>query len=241
MMDFLQRLAPRESSDRARAVAVLPSRFAESPLRESSLPASSLRASLLRGSRAIDAASPAFEQVEDAGGLTMPNAVHERPRATRVTMASADPAAMLRNRSEHSPSQDAPLAETSRRTSAREVDRDAPFREALAAHGARTVQDDIRIDDGRTSEAAVRSTSPSATARIFNGRDIAVHNRIQPLSEAAVAGRLVSEPRVPDEIVHVTIGRIDVVGDPRAAAPLRPSRPPRTPSVSLSDFLHGHP
>ena len=57
--------------------------------------------------------------------------------------------------------------------------------------GARPLQRVTRLD---------RSATKAAVAPLQNTR---------PLPDAAMAGRVASEKRAPDEIVHVTIGRID--------------------------------
>lgn len=66
-----------------------------------------------------------------------------------------------------------------------DADDDDPMR------GARPLQRVTRLDRSATKAAV----APSLDTR--------------PLSDAAMAGRIASEKRAPDEIVHVTIGRID--------------------------------
>jgi len=61
-----------------------------------------------------------------------------------------------------------------------------------------------------------------------------------PLSDASLAQRI-SRPQDDGQVVHVTIGRIEVVAH-TAAAPA-PARGPasRQPSVTLADYLRGSP
>jgi len=57
-----------------------------------------------------------------------------------------------------------------------------------------------------------------------------------PLSPTAVSERQ-QQSRSDDQIVHVTIGRIDVIANAAPSTPARTAPTPRTASVSLSDYL----
>ena len=59
---------------------------------------------------------------------------------------------------------------------------------------------------------------------------------MQPLSQAVLAQRAPSS-REENHVVHVTIGRIDVVANTAPAPAARTSPAPRQASVSLADYL----
>src|SRR5207245_6219116 len=61
-------------------------------------------------------------------------------------------------------------------------------------------------------------------------------NAAQPLSQAVLAQR--GQPaRDENHVVHVTIGRIDVIANTAPAPTIRTSPAPRQASVTLSDYL----
>ena len=70
-------------------------------------------------------------------------------------------------------------------------------------------------------------TAPRAQARVA-----------LPLSQAILAQRTL-QSRDNSQVVHVTIGRIDVVANMAPAAAPRRGPTPRQPTVTLADYLHG--
>ena len=59
-----------------------------------------------------------------------------------------------------------------------------------------------------------------------------------PLSQAILAQRTL-QSRDDNQVVHVTIGRIDVVANTAAAPAIRRTPTPRQPTVTLADYLRG--
>ena len=227
MMDFLRRLAPARETDAARAVAVLPSRFAGlHPLQEN------FDAARSDQRPASDEASP--WPLPGWPPVASPMAA-QRQAAAPIQPGQATPI---------------PLAGQSRRSESEQsrspaaVPAKAPGRpEALPS---RAVQDRAGDNVKRFSPAIPQATNPAAavmTAMPALQEASAPPARAQetwPLSNASLAQR-VSRPNDDGPVVHVTIGRIEVVAH-TAAAPVPARGPaPRQPTVTLADYLRGSP
>lgn len=214
-MDFLRRLAPLRDTDATRAVAVLPSRFAgEAPLRAASALPDSPR-SLGEGDFAPvrEAVTRRAPDLAKAGQRQyLGNLGHARAEPLRPAVALPT----LPTRS---------LAE-------------AP---AIAATVARVSGD--RQPTGPQSSLATdgqyTAAKPAISLDLHAGPALSSPSRTNPpLSQAVVAQRAQAS-HDDGPVVHVTIGRIDVVaGTPPPSPPARRSaKAPRTPTVALADYL----
>jgi hypothetical protein len=244
MMDFLRRLAPHGATSAARAVGVVPSRYAsERPLRAQPLvPASTS---------------------EDEG-------THERPPAPSqpaAAPAAADSGAMA----QVSPGEVAASA-SSVRAAAERVPLDIPIvpersralRESGSASIARRSAENHHADDGQGDHRAqarpasarhVEAPPRGATPQMDEGLSVAAQPRparrapaaavlptrmastATPISQAALA----SHARQQDDhraVIHVTIDRIEVRAPAAPHGPAPASRPrAATPTMSLGDYL----
>jgi hypothetical protein len=221
-MDFLRRLAPPRATDATRAAALLPSRFAStSPLRErlgDSRPA--------RGN-VEDDASLLFDET-DSFGVTNTSAAQrhamsgDQPSQSTPRPLGIEPA--LRDRGGTSP-----------HASVKSPDPAIPDPSALqrlkgAALG-RASPASPELNDLVAALAA--SPGPPGVAAPPGPARVTL-----PLSQAALAQRTL--PSQDDgQVVHVTIGRIDVVASTAPAPVARRSPTPREPRVTLSDYLRG--
>lgn len=215
-MDFLRRLAPLRDTDRTRAVAVLPSRFAhegpawvERGLVASALPAIDEGAALQRPQRRSTLgpdprAASAHTAASDA-------AAAQAPTPARV---AAQPAAVA-----HPPGEAL--------TPAVAAPRGSGDRPGTTTVEARSLDVDPWPDLPATRPAPSAEWSHTASR--------------EPLSAATVALR--TQPAHDEgRVVQVTIGRIDVVASaPAAPSPRRGPKAPRPAPVSLADYLRtGH-
>ena len=222
-MDFLRRLAPPRETDATRAVAVLPSRFAsESPLRAT-----------------IPQPGPAQRLDEDETTLsfdtTSPPAVTNALAAQRHSVTGVEPS--------HAAPRPLGIRSTRRDSAQATSSTDAPADEPDT-----NVDDSRALQDrhGASSERA-KATSPelkglAAVADSSGVQGVAVpplRPRVAlPLSQAVLAQRVL-QSRDESQVVHVTIGRIDVVANTATAPAVRHSPPPRQPTVALADYLRG--
>lgn len=224
MMDFLRRLAPLRETDATRAVAVLPSRFAsESPLRAT-----------------IGHARPAQRPDDDETSLTLD--ATSAPAATNAFTAQRHPVTGVQ------PSQAAlhPLGSGPTR---RDYGKATSPTHAPAEAPEIDVADPRAFQDrhGAHSERA-RPTGPelqglaAALAASHGLRGIAAPpaqpRAALPLSQSTLAQRTL-QSRDDSQVVHVTIGRIDVVANTAPAPALRRSPTPRQGTVTLADYLRG--
>lgn len=219
-MDFLRRLAPLRETDATRAAALLPSRFASaSPLRER-----------------LGESRPARGNVEDDASLlfdaTDPFGVTNTLAAQRHAMPDVQPSqstprllgieAALRDHGGTSP-------QASVKAPALAIpDLRALQRSQGAAVGrASPVSPELNDLDGALAASPGRRgvAAPPGPARIT-----------LPLSQAALAQRTL-QAQDDGQVVHVTIGRIDVVASTAPAPVARRSPTPREPTVTLSDYL----
>ena len=226
MMDFLHRLAPAHQSDATRAVAVLPSRFAsESPLRAS-----------------IAQDRPAEKAGDDEAAFAFALEAISAPAANSALAAPPRTVAA-----------DRPLQTAMQPPDSGPTQRDFVKAAALTAALAEAPQIDatqppaFETQHGAKSEPA-RSTSPklqrsvAALAR-SQDRENATSPTVQarvtlPLSESILAQRA-HQSRDDKQVVHVTIGRIDVVAHPTPAPAVRHTPTPRQATVTLADYLRG--
>ena len=256
MMDFLRRLAPPRESDATRAVAVLPSRYAsEGPLRNTAAQAGSpQRPEDDEASLSVDAPSASARHAgsgSETQGFRVP-----LPAANTQTHAAA---ALRHAGSGNQPPQTTPQQppqNTPRppgaldvRPTQRDIGKAAlPPRLRAGeynpdAAGAFTLQDQDGANSKRPPPASHDLHGP-AKARDANHifQDVAAPrarpNAALPLSQAALAQRT-NNARDDSQVVHVTIGRIDVVANTAPAAAVRRNPTPRQATVTLSDYLRG--
>ena len=237
MMDFLRRLAPPRETDATRALAVLPSRFAsENPLRAT-----------------MAQASPAQHPDDDEASLS-PDAAS--PPAANNTLAAQRPPVTSVPPSQAAPR---PLAgEATRRDNEKAT---SPLH--VPANGKATSPAhapaekpgihvaDPRIIQNRHGENPERAR-PASPDRQDLATALAASPGLQnvtgppaqaraalPLSQAILAQRTL-QSRDDSQVVHVTIGRIDVVANTVPAPVARHSPTPRqATTVTLADYLRG--
>ncbi|NDP63664.1 hypothetical protein [Polaromonas sp.] len=225
MMDFLRRLAPARETDAARALAVLPSRFSGlHPLQENMDEARSARRP------ASDEASP--WSPPGWAPVASPMAV-QRHAVAPVQPGQAIPVALA---------SESRRSEREQAMSLAAVPAKAPG--APEPPPSRAVQDRAGDNAGRARPVSTQATSPAAEVMPAvpvlqeAGAPPAQAQEAWPLSDASLAQR-VPIPHDNGPVVHVTIGRIEVVAH-TAAAPAPARGPvPRQPSVTLADYLHG--
>lgn len=220
MMDFLRRLAPPRETDGTRAVAVLPSRFAsESPLRAT-----------------IDQARPAQGPDDDEASLSLD--ATSAPAATNALAAQRHPVTGIQ------PSQAAP----------RPLGSEPPRRDkgkATSPTHAPAEAPDIDVADPRAFQDRRGANSERARPTSPELQGLAASHGLQgvaappaqprvslPLSESILAQRTL-QSRDDGQVVHVTIGRIDVVANAAPAPAVRRSPTPRQGTVTLADYLRG--
>ena len=227
MMDFLRRLAPsRESAatsaatrDATRAVAVLPSLFAsETPLRTT--------IARLGRAQGLDKDETALSL--DANPTV--DAIDEQPRyVTGVPRFQASPRSLAnrptrRDNGKAASSTDA-IAE------ARDIDvADPRGLQVRGAHSERAGPVGPELNDLAAMAAGPSRRgvlAPTAQARVP-----------LPLSQSTLAQHTLRS-RDDGQVVHVTIGRIDVVANTAPAPAMRPGSKPREASLTLADYLRG--
>ena len=236
MMDFLRRLAPRRETDVTRAFAVLPARFAgENPL----------QATMGQGrpaqhpdddeaSLSPDAASP------PAANNTL---AAQRPPVTRVQPSQATPrplASEPMRRDNEKATPPAHVSANGKATSPAHAPAEAP---GIHVADPRVVQNRHGENPGRARPASPERQDLAAALAASPGLQNVTAPPAQarvalPLSQAILARRTL-QSRDDSQVVHVTIGRIDVVANTAPAAAPRRSPTPRQPTVTLADYLHG--
>lgn len=211
-MDFLRRLAPLRDTDATRAVAVLPSRFAsEGPTRAAGAAPVSQR-SLGEG-----AFAPAQEAI-----TSHPPAV---ARAEQRLQGAAEPA---RAEPLHPHGVQPKLSE-----------RWLPAARAIPVAAARASDDRKPVSPHRVlaTDAQSLAAAPVAAPEVHASPVPPLRDRVNPpLSQAVVAQRA-SSSRDESPVVHVTIGRIDVVAGTPTPPARRSPKAPRAPTVALADYL----
>ena len=246
-MDFLRRLAPARDTDAARAVAVLPSRFAsESPLRAT-----------------IGQARPAQRAGDDEArfalratiGQVRPN---QRPRDDEATFpldASPAPAAAKALAAQRKPvaSVVQPPQTATRPPESGPIPRDDGKAAAWTPAQAEAPQIDAAkprafeyrhgANSERATPASPKLQGPVTALAVSQGHESAAAPPAAPrvtlpLSQSILAQRAL-QSRDDNQVVHVTIGRIDVVANAAPAPAVHRTRAPRQATVTLADYLRG--
>lgn len=224
MMDFLRRLVPLREPDATRAVAVLPSRFAsESPLRTM-----------------IGEAPPARLPDDDETSLS-PEATLAPSTGDALPTRSYPVTGVL-------PSHAAPRPfgiEPTRRDYAKATSpSDAPAKEPNNdVAEPRTFQDrhGANLECAKPARPELQGFVAAlvASPSIQDVAAARTQARVTlPLSQAVLAQRTL-QSRDESQVVHVTIGRIDVVANTAPAPAVSRSPPPRQATVTLADYLRG--
>ena len=235
MMDFLRRLAPPRETDATRAVAVLASRFASQ---------SPLQATMAQG-------RPAQRPDDDEASLppdaALPAAANDtlaqRPPVTSVQPSQAAPRPFARDpprRVDGKATSPIHAAATEKATSPPFAPAEAP---GIHVVNPRVVQDRHGANLERAKPASPERQDRAAALAASPGLQVVAAPPAQarvtlPLSQAILAQRML-QSRDNSQVVHVTIGRIDVVANTAPAAAPRRSPTPRQPTVTLADYLHG--
>lgn len=221
MMDFLRRLAPARATDATRAVAVLPSRFAsESPLRATiAQPGSVPRLDEDETPLSFDPAEPSAESNSLAAQR------HPVTGYQPSHVAARPPASGFTHRDSGTVTSSPAAAELP------DID-DADSRALPMLQGVvpnRTRPADLELQDLAAPLAASPGlqsvTAPPTPARVTS-----------PLSQAALAQRTL-QSQDDSQVVHVSIGRIDVVASTAPVPVARRNPTPREASVTLADYL----
>jgi hypothetical protein len=217
-MEFLRRLAPVRESDASRATAVLPSRFdSEGPLRRI-LAQVPLAQPLEEGE-----SSPSFDATPATG--TVDGAVAERHPVAPVAPSYVESRRLASGRANGVT--EVPPAHTSPAVLALEsrLPQASPQAYRRSVEGANPVRAEQRIlGTGPGSEVGAVA-SPGTQPRVPS-----------PLSGAVLAQRSLPS-REESQVVHVTIGRIDVVASKVPTPPVRSGAAPREPTRTLTDYL----
>jgi hypothetical protein len=215
-MEFLRRLAPPRATDATRAVAVLPSRFSDdSPLRATP------------GEAPPGQRAPDDEPASAADATGMPAA--RDPLPTRP----ASPAGTQQARTPPVPPGGHPAGPGDRTAAA------APATRA----GMPAFEDPPAVT---SSPAGPRARTPQSAAPAMapgRGPEPAAPAPFEPAPAAPMSPAILAQraphPGEDNQVVHVSIGRIDVVANvaPAPGAPRTPK--PRPGSVALADYLRG--
>ena len=251
MMDFLRRLAPPRKADATRAVAVLPSRFAsKGPLRNTAAPAgSSQRAEDDEASLSVD--GPSASARHAGSGWETQGFMVPLPATNTQTHA----AAALRHAGSGKPPPQTtprplrPLGPLDVRPTQRDIGMAAlpPLLRAgeynTDAADPFTLQDQDGANSKRPPPASGNLRGPAKALdanHILQGVTAppARPNAALPLSQAALAQRT-NNARDDSQVVHVTIGRIDVVANTAPAPAVHRNPAPRQATVTLADYLRG--
>jgi hypothetical protein len=236
MMDFLRRLAPPRETDATRAFAVLPSRFAsENPLQATMgqvRPAQ--RPDDDEASLSPDAALPPAANNTLAG---------QRPPVTSVQPSQAAPRPLANEptrRDNEKASSPTHVPANEKATSPAYAPAEAP---GIHVVNPRALQNRHGENPERARPASPEPESlaatPAATHSLQNVTAPPAQARVAlPLSQAILAQRTL-QSRDDSQVVHVTIGRIDVVANTAPAPAVRRSPAPRQGTVTLADYLRG--
>ena len=245
MMDFLRRLAPPRETDVTRAVAVLPPRFArESPLRATigqarpaerpdddeallALDATSAPAAYVGSGRGT--AGDITRSLDTKMGIDAVTAQQNPVKGIQTSQAVSRPFGIEPTR------RDSGKATSPTHTPAEAPDIDvADPRAGQDRHGTNLERAKPSRPELQGFVAALMA-SPSF-------QDIAAapaQARVAlPLSQAILAQRTL-QSRDDSQVVHVTIGRIEVIANTAPAPAARRSPTPRQGTVTLADYLRG--
>lgn len=224
MMDFLRRLAPPRETDTSRAFALLPARFAgENPL----------QATIAQG-------RPAQHPDDDEASLS--------PDAASAPAANDTLAAQGQRVSSVQPSEAAPrpfAIDPPRRVDGKATSPAFAPGEAPGIHvvNPSVVQERHGANLERAKPASLERQDLTAALAASPGLQVVAAPPAQarvalPLSQAILAQRT-PQSRDNSQVVHVTIGRIDVVASTAPAPAARRSPAPRQGTVPLADYLRG--
>ena len=235
MMDFLRRLAPPRETDATRAVAVLPSRFASQ---------SPLQATMAQG-------RPAQRPDDDEASLSpdaaLPPAANDtlaqRPPVTSVQPSQAaprPPAIEPTRRDNKKATSPAHVPANGKATSPAYAPAEAPRNHVV---NPRAFQDRHGVNLERAKAASPELQGLAATLAATHGLQnvtapLAQARAASPLSQAILAQRT-RDSRDDSQVVHVTIGRIEVVASAAPPPAVRRSPAPRQGTVTLADYLRG--
>lgn len=246
-MDFLRRLAPLRETDTSRAVAVLPSRFdAGSPLQaafgepgpvqrindqDMSVPGDTAPASDGERKPAHHSARARSTRPEAPAPLTAES------RSLRMGFrpdASPPEPGDLPLRRERPDAHKAPISPARREP--RDLDAASPLHAVpqRAQPGERAVNTAPSTLDADVAASAVFAKPSERSAAVPAG----AARVASPLSEASLAQRA-GHARDENSVVHVTIGRIEVMANVVPPPAARRSPAPRPATVALSDYLRG--
>jgi hypothetical protein len=215
-MEFLRRLAPSRATDATRAVAVLPSRFsADRPLHAA--PGEAAPGAQVREDEPASAADATRMPAQLA---PLPSRPPSRAGTQQESSQPTPPDAHPAGRTER-PARSAPAPRVG--TPAFE---DRPTATSMpAGPPAPTPQSAVPlVTPGRGAEPAAPAPFEPAPAA--------------PLSPAILAQRA-AHPGEDNQVVHVTIGRIDVVANVAPAPAAARTPKPRSGTVALADYLRG--
>lgn len=224
MMDFLRQLAPARETDAARALAVLPSRFSGLyPLQEN-----------------FDEAPSARRLTNDETSL--------RPQAGLSPVASLMAATQRHAAAPIQPGQASPIPLAGQTRQLENEKAVSPAHVPAKALGApevpssRATQNRIGDNAERTKPASPQTTGPAAAVLTampaLQDASPPAPAQAWPLSDASLAQRTPKQ-QDDDSVVHVMIGRIEVVAHTAPAQAAARSPAPRQPSVTLADYLRG--
>ena len=216
-MDFLRRLAPARTPDPTRAVALLPARFAHAdPLRT---PLDDARSPPGLEEDGASSRAANFASAVTAGaalGLASATSVQRAPTAPRLPQRGS--------------TRDENRSPTSSRDSITGVARSVIDAEPNAARNQSSV-----------NSAHANSELPIlAASYLVQGRQtLPVRACVAPPLSHAIQEVQPGQSPATDQVVHVTIGRIEVIAH-NAPAPVVHARPAaRQATVDLSDYLRG--
>ena len=224
MMDFLRRLAPPREIDPARALAVLPPHFAsETPLR--------MTFGQPRPAQRIDEDETSLSpEATSAAAVTSTLATPRHPIAD-VRLSQAAPLPL---------GSELPRRDNGKVTSPTHAPAEAPdvnVAEPLPLQNRQSVNS----ERARRTSPELQGLPATVTAS-HSLQDVAAPpaqpRPALPLSQAILTQRTF-QSRDDNQVVHVTIGRIDVVATATPPPAARRSPTPREATVPLAEYLRG--
>jgi hypothetical protein len=253
-MDFLRRLVPPRPIDATRAVAVMPSRFAsESPLRQTIGHADPVQRLDDNGRpRALDETSAPMQSDAPAvrrHPITPVQTVLHSPRPPDSGPSRRDDGT---DRTSTAAPTDAPDVEVASpgalpdqpggdRRGARAASPE--FQRLAAARAVSRALHDVAATRARPRvelpvSRAIPAVTPAASPGLHGVAAPPPLPIVSPLSQSILAQRTL-QSRHDNQVVHVTIGRIDVVASTAPAPATRRNPTPQQASVTLADYLRG--
>jgi hypothetical protein len=216
-MDFLRRLVSSRQTDATRAFALLPSRFAsQSPLQQG-IPGQGWPAQRIDDDEtplSAEAASPSAAQRGYPLTSVKSSQTAPRPHADAPTRRDNEKASSPA----HAP------------TEAPGID---------VARVGHDWQKQERASPACAEPKGLAAATSTATGHLQNARATPVQaHETWPLSHASLAQRAL-KAQDDKQVVHVTIGRIDVVANTAPAPAVQRTAAPRQATVTLADYLRG--